>query len=240
MGRLASAARFRAIVVMAIAVAVGGSACGAEAVPSPTKQNGAAPPPTLPPASAGAEPFPVWHPLRSGCFREVLMQSAADWTKATPAHEGATSTSSLRFWRHREGHAEVIVIDSGGSPRLSSEQTPFIIVASGAWARTCVERLAPIDCPEAEALRRQILDHRVRIGEDVAEDGRMALFLHATSFSVEVVDQYATRNRWSFLPEHADYPLWEERFASVDRCFAKVRSAMEQWASLPEAPPPTL
>ena len=148
-------------------------ACTAASVAAATRQDDE-------PRAAAAEgdaaiEAPVWHPLRSGCYREVLGRSSEDWSRATPAHEGATSTSSLRFWSHREFGAEVLVIDSGGSPRLSPDGAPFVVVASGALDRTCVERM-PLDaCPEAEAVRRALLEHRVRLGDGVAEDGRMTV-----------------------------------------------------------------
>ena len=183
---------------------------------------------------------PVWHPLRSGCYREVLGRSSEDWSRATPAHEGATSTSSLRFWSHREFGSEMLVIDSGGSPRLSPDGTPFVVVASGALDRTCVERM-PLDaCPEAEAVRRALLEHRVRLGDGVAEDGRMTVLLGGRSHAVEIVDQFGRRNRWSFSDHHPDFPVMRERFGAVDRCFAKVREAERRWAADPKAAPPTL
>ncbi len=197
------------------------------------------------PRAASAEGDPgieasVWHPLRSGCYREVLGQSSVDWSRATPAHEGATSTSSLRFWSHREFGAEMLVIDSGGSPRLSPDGAPFVVVASGALDRTCVERM-PLDaCPEAEAVRRALLEHRVRLGDGVADDGRMTVLLGGRSHAVEIVDQFGRRNRWSFSDHHPDFPVMRERFGAVDRCFAKVREAERRWAADPKAAPPTL
>ena len=188
---------------------------------------------------AGIE-APVWHPVRSGCYREVLGQSSVDWSRATSAHEVATSTSSLRFWSFREFGAEVLVIDSGGSPRLSPDGAPFVVVASGALDRTCVERMPLDGCPEAEAVRRALLEHRVRLGDGIAEDGRMTVLLGGRSHAVEVVDQFARRNRWSFSDQHPDFPVMHERFGSVDRCFAKVREAQRRWAADPQASPPTL
>lgn len=213
-------------------------ACTAASVAAATRQDDE-------PRAAAAEgdaaiEAPVWHPLRSGCYREVLGRSSEDWSRATPAHEGATSTSSLRFWSHREFGAEVLVIDSGGSPRLSPDGAPFIVVASGALDRTCVERM-PLDaCPEAEAVRRALLEHRVRLGDGVAEDGRMTVLVGGRSHTVEVVDQFARRNRWFFSGQHPDFPVMHERFGAVDRCFATVREAERRWAADPQAAPPTL
>jgi hypothetical protein len=182
----------------------------------------------------------VWHPLRSGCFREELGQSAKDWGQATTTHEGATSTSSLRFWSFREFGAEVLVIDSGGSPRLSADGSPFVVVASGSLDRTCVERL-PLDaCTEAVELRRSLLAHRIRIGDAVADEGGMTLLLGDGGYGVEVMDRFAKRNRWYFGEQHPDFSVMRERFRSVDRCFAKVRDAGRRWAADPEAAPPAI
>jgi hypothetical protein len=197
------------------------------------------------PRAASAEGDPgieasVWHPLRSGCYREVLGQSSVDWSRATSAHEGATSTSSLRFWSYRELGAEVLVIDSGGSPRLSADGSPFVVVASGALDRTCVERMSFEACPEAVELRRSLLEQRIRIGDAVTDDGGMTLLLGSGGYGVEVMDWFAKRNRWYFGELHPDFPVMRERFGAVDRCFAKVREAERRWAADPKAAPPTL
>lgn len=191
-------------------------------------------------STPAGESWPVWHPLRSGCFREVLGQSSVDWQRATPAHEGATSTSSLRFWSSREFGAEVLVIDSGGSPRLSADGSPFVVVASGAHDRTCVERMALDACPEAKDVRGALLEHRVRLGDDVKHDAGMTVLLGGEGHTVEVMDRFAKRNRWFFSTRHPDFPVMRERFASVDRCFAKVRDAARRWAADHKAPPPEL
>jgi hypothetical protein len=189
---------------------------------------------------AAGDESPVWHPSHSGCFVQVLGDSATNWREATPRHERAMSASSLRFWSQQEYDSEVVVFDSGGSPRLSPAKQPYIVVASGSVAKTCVERLPPDACPEAAEVRSALLEHRLRIGEGVGDGGLTSLYLHARSYSVEVADQHGVDNRWSFLPKHVDFPLMAQRFKRMDRCFARVRAAMKRWQAAPEAAPPAL
>lgn len=148
-----------------------------------------------------------WQPLVSGCFAESAHASLAQPDPVT------LSPSSLRFAIAQDaGQVSIAQIDSGESVLAAPDRLPFLRFAMGTHGLTCVSRLAREECPEADAVRQQLLGLSLPVGTDFDLPPRLTL--HPSSHQLEAKDGRGNHNRWRYAD--GAHPLRAELQAAWD------------------------
>ena len=175
----------------------------------------------LVPAGLVAEPVEqTWHPSESGCFERTLHESLRHWSTLP------LSVGSYRFSVLPDSRGPIIAVafDSGSSPVSAPERVPMVIGAVGDMSRTCVVRVPAKDCPGAASALKGLSELELPVRFEVAPD--LKLRLHPVKYSVEVIDSYGLRNRWSSFsggPLHA--PV-ESAVSELSGCLEAASTAL--------------